>query len=81
MEFVKGKPKGTNPAIMGNSIDMYAVNGNKKQSSLITEHNKAIYNNTYMYICEIQYHCIARWPLSRVNRSLGSHGRCITYRH
>jgi len=27
MEFVKGKPKGTNPAIMGNPIDMYAVNG------------------------------------------------------
>jgi len=25
MEFVKGKPKGTNPAIMGNPIDMYAV--------------------------------------------------------
>jgi len=29
MEFVKGKPKGTNPAIMGNPINMYAVNGNK----------------------------------------------------
>ena len=29
MEFVKGKPKGTNPAIMGNPIDMYAVNGSK----------------------------------------------------
>jgi len=32
MEFVKGKPKGTNPAIMGNPIDMYAANGSKKQS-------------------------------------------------
>ena len=30
MEFVKGKPKGTNPAIMGNPIDMYAANGSKK---------------------------------------------------
>ena len=29
MEFVKGKPKGTNPAIMGNPIDMCAVNGSK----------------------------------------------------
>src|SRR6218665_3555697 len=34
MEFVKGKPKGTNPAIMGNPIDMYAANGSKKQSIL-----------------------------------------------
>ena len=33
MEFVKGKPKGTNPAIMGNPIDMYAVNGSKKNQS------------------------------------------------
>lgn len=37
MEFVKGKPKGTNPAIMGNPIDMYAVNGSKKQSILLLE--------------------------------------------
>src|SRR6218665_2158869 len=29
MEFVKGKPKGTNPAIMGNPVDMYAVNSGK----------------------------------------------------
>src|SRR6218665_2233271 len=35
MEFVKGKSKGTNPAIMGNPIDMYAVNGIKKQSESI----------------------------------------------
>jgi len=32
LEFVKGKPKGTNPAIMGNPINMYALNGCKKQS-------------------------------------------------
>ena len=37
MEFVKGKPKGTNPAIMGYRIDMYAVNGSKKQSILLLE--------------------------------------------
>src|SRR6218665_3594189 len=37
MEFVKGKPKGTNPAIMGNPIDMYAVNDSKKQSILLLE--------------------------------------------
>jgi len=37
MEFVKGKLKGTNPAIMGNPIDMYAVNGSKKQSILLLE--------------------------------------------
>ena len=37
MEFVKGKPKGTNPAIMGDPIDMYAVNGSKKQSILLLE--------------------------------------------
>jgi len=37
IEFVKGKPKGTNPAIMGNPIDMYAVNGSKKQSILLLE--------------------------------------------
>ena len=36
MEFVKGKPKGTNPAIMGNPIDMYAVNDSKKTINLIT---------------------------------------------
>jgi len=30
LEFVKGKPKGTNPATMGNPINMYAVNGSKK---------------------------------------------------
>jgi len=30
MEFVKGKPKGTNPAIMGNQLDMCSVNGSKK---------------------------------------------------
>ena len=29
MEFLKGTPKGTNPAIMGNPIDMYAVNDSK----------------------------------------------------
>jgi len=33
MEFVKDKPKGTNPAIMGNPIDMY---GSKKTINLIT---------------------------------------------
>ena len=37
MEFVKSKPRGTNPAIMGNPIDMYAVNGSKKQSILLLE--------------------------------------------
>ena len=37
MEFVKGKPKETNPAIMGNPIDMYAANGSKKQSILLLE--------------------------------------------
>ena len=26
MEFLKGKPKGTNPDIMGNPINMYGVN-------------------------------------------------------
>jgi len=31
----KGQPKGTNPAIMGNPINMYAVNGSKKQSILL----------------------------------------------
>src|SRR6218665_1709726 len=31
MEFVKGKPKGTNPTIMGNPIDICAVNGSKKR--------------------------------------------------
>ena len=36
MEFVKGKPKGTNPAVMGNPIDMYAANGSKKTINLIT---------------------------------------------
>src|SRR6218665_254336 len=35
MEFVKGKPKGTNPAIMGNPIDIFAVNGSKRQSILL----------------------------------------------
>ena len=37
MEFVKGKPKGTNPAIMGNPMDMCAVNGSKKHSILLLE--------------------------------------------
>ena len=37
MEFVTGKPKGINSAIMGNPIDMYAVNGSKKQSILLLE--------------------------------------------
>jgi len=37
MEFVKDKPKGTNPAIMGNPTDMCAVNGSKKQSILLLE--------------------------------------------
>ena len=38
MEFVKGKPKGTNPAIMGNPINMYAVSmAAKKQSILLLE--------------------------------------------
>src|SRR6218665_2345691 len=35
MEFVKGKPKGTNPAIMGNPIYIFAVNGSKRQSILL----------------------------------------------
>src|SRR6218665_1621646 len=35
MEFVKGRPKGTNPASMGNPIDMYAVNGSRKTINLI----------------------------------------------
>jgi len=33
MEFVKGKPKWTNLAIMGNLIDMCAVNGSKSNQS------------------------------------------------
>ena len=37
MEFVKGTPKGTNPTIMGNPIDMCAVNGSKKQLILLLE--------------------------------------------
>ena len=37
MEFVKGKPKGTNPANMGNPIDICAVNGSKRQSILLQE--------------------------------------------
>ena len=37
MEIVKGKPKGTNPPIMGNPIDMCAVNGSKKQSIVLLE--------------------------------------------
>ena len=35
LEFVQGKPKGANPAITGNPINMYAVNGSKKQSVLL----------------------------------------------
>ena len=35
MEFVKGKPKGTNPAIMGNPIDICAVNASKWQQKTI----------------------------------------------
>ena len=35
MGFVKGKPKATNLAIMGNPIDVYAVNSSKKQSILL----------------------------------------------
>src|SRR6218665_1169927 len=34
LKFLKEKPKGTNPAIMGNPINMYAVNGGKKLSIL-----------------------------------------------
>ena len=34
MEFVKGKPKGTNPAVMGKPINMCAVNSSK--NNLIT---------------------------------------------
>ena len=37
IEFVKGKPKGTNPAIIGNPIDMFTVNNSKKQSILLLE--------------------------------------------
>src|SRR6218665_34625 len=37
MEFVKDKPKGTNPAIIGNPIAMSAVNGSKKQSILLLQ--------------------------------------------
>jgi len=32
LEFVKGKPKGTNSAITGDPINTYAVNVNNKQS-------------------------------------------------
>ena len=39
MEFVKDKPKGTNPAIMGNPIDICAVNGSKRQSILLQENH------------------------------------------
>ena len=39
MEFVKGKPKGTNPAIMGNPTDICAVNGSKRQSILLQENH------------------------------------------
>jgi len=35
LEFLKGKPNGTNPAIMGNPTNMYAINGCKKQSILL----------------------------------------------
>ena len=37
-EFVKGKPRGANPAMvftMGNPINIYAVNSSKKQSVLL----------------------------------------------
>jgi len=34
LEFVKDKTNGTNPAIMGNPINMYAVNGSKKSMLL-----------------------------------------------
>jgi len=50
MEFVKGKPKGTNPTVMGNPINMYAVNGNKKQSILLLKKPKLILSET----CTIQ---------------------------
>ena len=33
LEFVKGKSKGTNPAIMGNPINIYAVDGSKNNQS------------------------------------------------
>jgi len=36
MEFVNGKPKGTNPAITGN---ICAVNGSKRQSILLQENH------------------------------------------
>jgi len=40
LEFINGKLKGTNPAIMGNPINMYAVNGRKKTINLITKETK-----------------------------------------
>ena len=39
MGCVKGKPKVTNPAIMGNPKDMCAMNGSKKQSILLQENH------------------------------------------
>jgi len=40
LEFVKGKPKVTNPAIMGNPINMYAVKGSKQQSIVLLKKPK-----------------------------------------
>ena len=34
MEFVKGKPKGTNPAIMGNPIDMCETRNNDDKTEM-----------------------------------------------
>ena len=39
LEFIKGKPKETKPAIMGNPINMYALNGCK--NNLITKETKS----------------------------------------
>src|SRR6218665_723892 len=48
MEFVKGRPKGTNPAIMGNPIDMYAANGILVYTSSLS---------TSAIMCTLTAHC------------------------
>src|SRR6218665_694531 len=62
MEFVKGKPKGTNPAIMGNPIDICAVNGSKRQSILLLEKPHLNYENhaqcKQQNTCSLSKECI-----------------------
>jgi len=61
MKFVKGKRKGTNPAIMGNLIDMTlcTVNGSKKQSILLLEKvYVCLYVYLYVFVCVFVYVCM-----------------------